>query len=320
MTMRELAKLANVSVSTVSKAFANADDVSPDTKKYIFDIAKQYGCYGKFYKGKHAKKIIAIIAPELASGYYASFVEQLQKLIEAQNCIVIVSADHFNVQKQAELVEYFTSYLKVDGIIVFDMRCRWKKGYNTPIVSLFSTADASVDNIRIDSKPAIFEAVQLLKDYGHKEIAFIGEHLTTDKSKNFRDAMESIGLNCPYVIESQYRFERAGVDGVGQLLEREADCTAIICAYDNIALGAIKELKMQGYRIPEDFSIIGMNNISVAPYMETSLSSIGVNADEVCMIAWDLLSKKIHNNFYRSNQQITLQGRLIVRESVGRVG
>ena len=58
MTMNELAKLANVSVSTVSKAFSDADDVSEDTKDLVFAIAKEQGCFGKFYKGKYHKKII----------------------------------------------------------------------------------------------------------------------------------------------------------------------------------------------------------------------------------------------------------------------
>ena len=58
ITMRELAKLCNVSISTVSKAFLDADDVSSNTKKHIFEIAKENGCYGKFYKGKYHKKIM----------------------------------------------------------------------------------------------------------------------------------------------------------------------------------------------------------------------------------------------------------------------
>ncbi len=63
MTMRELAKLANVSVSTVSKAFSETDDISEETKNHIFKIARNTGCYGKFYKGKYSKKVIAIICP-----------------------------------------------------------------------------------------------------------------------------------------------------------------------------------------------------------------------------------------------------------------
>ena len=150
MTMRELAKLANVSVSTVSKAFCDADDVSYETKQYIFDIAKQHGCYGKYYKGKYSNKIIAIICPELVSNYYSNYVGLLQKIIESNNCIPIISADHFDKGTQAELIEYYASYLKVDGIIVLGLRTPIKKGYNSPIVALFSSVDTSVDTVNTD--------------------------------------------------------------------------------------------------------------------------------------------------------------------------
>ena len=69
MTMRELAKLANVSVSTVSKAFHDAEDISEETRNLVFETAKQYGCFGKFYKVKFPKQVIAFICPELGSGF-----------------------------------------------------------------------------------------------------------------------------------------------------------------------------------------------------------------------------------------------------------
>lgn len=316
MTMRELAKLANVSVSTVSKAFCEADDVSEETRQHIFKIAKQYGCYGKYYKGKYSKKIIAIICPELASNYYTAFVEKLQKIIESNNCIPVISTDHFNSSTQAELIEYYASYLKVDGIIVLGLKTKLKKGYDTPIVAMFSSVDTSIDTVRVDFKSAIFDAVNLLAEYGHKNIAFLGEPLTTAKGIYFEEAMKNLDINAPYIYESDYRFEEAGEDGIKQLLAAGPDCTAIICAYDNIAFGAIKELKRNGLRVPEDFSVIGLDNINTSKYMETSLSSIGSNPDEVCMITWELLSKKTKNPFAYSNQEIVIRGNLVVRESV----
>jgi DNA-binding LacI/PurR family transcriptional regulator len=99
MTMRELAKLANVSFSTVSKAFTEAEDVSRETKEYIFKIAKQNGCFGKFYKGKYSKKIIAIITPEIISDYYTIYVEKLRQLIEKNDGIAIISTFHSVVMK-----------------------------------------------------------------------------------------------------------------------------------------------------------------------------------------------------------------------------
>lgn len=319
MTMSELAKLANVSVSTVSKAFCNADDVSAATKKHIFDLAKKYGCYGKFYKGKYTKKVIAVICPELTSEFYVTFIEKFQKLIDNNNCIAIISADHFNASRQEELLEYFISYLKVDGILIFHLRSQLKKAYDTPIVTLFSTVDTSVDSINTNYKSAIFDAIQILTEYGHKNIAFLGELLTKTKALCFQTAALQTGLSCSYVIESRYRFEKAGIDGIRQLLEKEVECTAIICAYDNIALGAIRELRRQGLSVPEDFSVIGIDNIPVARYMETTLSTIGVDFNEVCEIAWELLKKKINNKFFHTYQQIIINGKLILRESVARL-
>ena len=122
----------------------------------------------------------------------------------------------------------------------------------------------------------------------------------------------------PSIFKSDYRFEKAGKDCIQQMLEKGTDCSAIICAYDNIAFGAMKELRKHGYRVPEDFSIIGIDNINISEYMDTSLSSIGVDPNEVCMIAWDLLSKKLKNQYFHSNQKIILRGNLILRESVAK--
>lgn len=312
--MRELALLANVSVSTVSKAFSDADDVSEDTKKLIFDLAREHGCYGKFYKGKFHKQIMAIICHELGDSLYSGYVERLRRIIEKNGGIAIISVDDFSPSRQAELMEYFASYLRVDGIFVVGMNEPPKRGYEIPIVAIMSSG-VMYDSVNVDVHAPITEAVALLRSLGHTNIAFIGEALTRGKAKQFCVAM---GLNedSPAVIESSFRFEKAGEDGVRQLLDRGLDCTAIICAYDGIAMGAIRQLKRSGYAVPNDFSVVGIDNINISEYMETPLTTIDTQPDEVCMIAWDLMSRKQKNRFYRSNQHITITGKLVLRESV----
>lgn len=117
--MKELAKLANVSPSTASKAFSGAEDVNEETRQHIFAVAKESGCYNRFFKGKFPKPIIAIIYPEIISQYYVRFVKVLSDLIEASGGICIVATDDFQEKKQEELIDYFCSYLNVDGILVF---------------------------------------------------------------------------------------------------------------------------------------------------------------------------------------------------------
>ena len=317
MTQRELAKLANVSFSTVSKAFNNSDDISEETKNHIFRIAKQYGCYGEFFKGKYHKKIIAIICPEIVSSYYAEFIKYFQMLIEKDGDIPIISSDNFDKNTSDELIEYYASYMKVDGIIAFGLKSALKKGYTTPIVSVLSDISSSVDTVEVDFKSAVFDAVKLLDDYGHKKIAFLGEKLTTAKAELYKKAMKNIGNSNTNVIESKYRFETAGEDGVRQILTMGNSVTALICAYDNIAFGAIKELKKAGLRVPNDVSVIGMDNINTGKYTDTSLTTIDSNPEQVCTAAWNLLNEKIKNPYLSGKKEI-INAKLIIRESIAR--
>lgn len=313
MTMRELAKLANVSVSTVSKAFHDADDISEETRQMIFRVAKEHGCYGKFYKGKFHKQVIAIICPEIGSGFYAAYVERLQRIIRAHNGIALISTDEFSEAAQAELLDYYASYLRVDGIVAFSLKKPIKKGYDIPIVSLFSAPDPRIDTVSINLEAPMEESVALLRSLGHEKIGFLGEQLTEAKAAIFRKIISD--ASAP-VIQSEFRFEKAGEDAVEQLLARETDCTALICAYDNIALGAIRQLRRRGYRVPEDVSVVGIDNIASSEHVETALTTIDTNPDEVCMLAWDIIQKKQQSKYYRSNQAITITGKLIVRETV----
>lgn len=314
--MRELAKLANVSVSTVSKAFSEADDVSPETKEYIFSIAKQNGCFGKFHKKKYSKKTIAIITPEIISEYYSIYIDKLRQLIEKNNGIALISTYQFSVNKQEELIEYYSSYLNVDGIFIIGLNNKIKKGYDIPIVSIFSEKEIETDSVNVNLYPAILSAVGLLKGLNHKKIAFLGEDLTKSKEVQFLKAIKEFGEIEGITIKSGLRFEAAGKDCAQKLLEKHPDCRALICAYDNIAIGAIKELKNKGFRIPEDFSVIGIDNINISQHIETTLTTIDTSPDEICMIAWDLMSKKLKNKFYKSYQKIILTANLIKRESV----
>lgn len=319
MTMKELAKLANVSVSAVSKAFSEADDISLETKEHIFSLAKEYGCYGKFYKGKYHKKIVAIICPELLGNYYTYFVDILRELIEAAECMCVVSADNFSSAKQAELIDYYISYLKVDGLIVFNLSTSIKKAYDTPIVSLFSESSEHIDSVTTDMRGAIHRAVDTLAELGHNKIAFIGEPLTRSKAEFFQQAIATHSQCSAFLVESTQRFEKAGEDGVRQLIENHPPVTAIVCAYDNIAYGAIRQLKKEGFLVPQDISVIGIDNNIVSEYTKPSLTTIDTNPREVCQIAWELLHRKLFDHGFKAQQSIVIKADLVLRESISHV-
>lgn len=314
--MAQLAKLAGVSVSTVSKAFRDTDDVSSDTKEKIFKIAKEHGCYGKFYKSKFYKKIFAVIFPEIESTFYTDYARRLQNIIEQNGGIVLMSTDNFDGEKQAELIDYYASFLNVDGIFIISLKATLKRGYETPVVSLMSNIK-DPDSINTDMRRAMRDAVELLTKNGHTDIAFLGEALTTSKAKMFCDICH-LPYECDNVIKSEFRFQKAGQDCAKMLLSKKTKYTAIICAYDDIAYGAIHYLKKQGMSVPDDISVIGIDNINFSEYTETPLTTIDCNPEQLCISAWELMSKKCKNRFYSNRENVIIPAKLVLRDSVAK--
>ena len=315
MTLTELARLANVSLSTASKAFSGAEDISEETREHIFRIARENGCFGRFYKGKYVKPIIAVISSEPIGGYYGRIVEALRKQIEQDGCICVTATDSFDAEKQEELLDYFISWMKVDGVIVFSLKSPLKKAYRTPVISLFSSADQNIDAVKTTMADTIFETAALLSDYGHRKVAFIGEKLTGGKQRSLEAAIHRLGGSCCSVV-SDKRFEEAGEDGARRLLASGVPFTAVVCAYDNIAYGAIKEFKRHGLSIPDDVSVIGMDNLDTSAYTETSLTSIDFDSDGLCRESWALMKKKLRDPYYRAEDGVVVPSRLIIRESI----
>lgn len=314
MTVRELAKMAGVSPSTVSKAFSGAPDVSQKTAEKIFRLAKENGCFGKFSKAKFQKAVFAIICHELGN-FYAEYVKTLQRIIEENGGVAVIACDGFSQEAQAQMLEYFGAFAEIDGVFVIGLKEPIKRGLSLPVVSILSDREVAADAINADITTPFRDAVLKLRTLGHKKIAFIGEGLTVGKEKIFCSAAR-LTRDDPLVCRSAFRFQKAGEDGVRQLLSRRAEFTAVVCAYDEIALGAIRELKKRGLQVPVDVSVVGVDNTVVAEYAETPLASVGANIEELCLLAWEQMQQKQKNKFYRSKQQITLKGEFLPRETV----
>ena len=118
------------------------------------------------------------------------------------------------------------------------------------------------------------------------------------------------------MVNSKMRFQMAGFDAMKQLMEQKDRPTAVIAAYDYMAMGALRYTQEAGLSIPKDVSVIGLNNVSAAAYLDVPLTTIVSHPEELCETAVDLIFKKMDNQFYFARQDITLKSRLIVRDSV----
>ena len=307
MTLSKLAKLANVSVSTASKAFAGSPEVNRETGEMIFSVAKAHGCFKKFYNVKYPKLVIALIAPEFQSGLYVRYLSLLQQELEAQGCELCVSTTNFSREREQELLEYYYRHANVDGILIIGMKNVPGENYEIPVVALCPSSPVE-KGICTDLLPAFRESLAYLKGKGVRSIGFIGEELTAPKEQQFRMLMEEARLPLdPNLIVRSGRQEQGGYDAMERLFAENRLPRAVICAYDRLALGAIRCILDHGLSVPEDIAVLGMDDMQEAPWLNPPLASISASVEAICRLAAETVLKKISGEDVPETQNLPAQ-------------
>ena len=315
MTLSKLARLANVAVSTASKAFSMSDDINEQTREEIFRVARENGCFKKFFNAKYPKFVIALICPEVDSRHYSELCRYLQQRLQTRGCEICISSTEFSAAVTADMIEYYEKYSSVDAIILIDPPATVLPPHETPIISLGSRAHNADVTLCLDYMTALKSALTDFKAAGISHIGFIGEPHTVTKLSAFKSAVSEIYgfTEEKYISVSDLRFEKGGCTAARALYSRGALPEAIICAYDDMALGAMRFFHDNGISVPDDIKVIGMDNILHSEYFVPSLSTIDYMNEEIAKTAtesvFELLDGKtpaeIHN----------FSARLITRES-----
>lgn len=318
MTYKKLAEITGFSVSTISKAFSQSNEISEDSKEKIFSVAKDLGCFDKYYKEKYNKKVVAVICPEFKSRFMATFTETMVNILNKNDYLATISVSGFNADTERELIEYYSLYAKADAIILISASLGRVKNYSIPIVSVGGLVE-NIDSVLISLDDAVCNALKLLKDNGHTRIAFLGERLTQPKEKLFVTTAKKIGLDVPsqYIVKSKKRFEDVGREGMEYLLSLPEPPTAVVTAYDHIAIGAMHTIKAHGLSIPNDISIIGIDDIDDTENTTPALTSIKPYIADISALAVDIITKKINNPYFKAIQKTEVNAQLIIRDSVG---
>ena len=118
MTLTKLAELSGTSIGTVSKAFSGSREISEQTRERIFAIAKEQGCFDKFYKDVRVRPMIALLFPEPESEYYGREIGMLERALNERGADMIISFTRFDPEQEARLFRELAYGMKVDGIIL----------------------------------------------------------------------------------------------------------------------------------------------------------------------------------------------------------
>ncbi|MBQ8587958.1 MAG: LacI family DNA-binding transcriptional regulator [Clostridia bacterium] len=316
MTLSKLASIAHVSVSTVSKAFSMSPEVSEETRELIFDIAKEHGCFKKYYNAKYSRYVIAVICPEFRSRHYSRYTSLLQKELSKYNCEICVTATDFLRKNKKNVVEYYDKYTRVDGMIIIDQTADLVLTDELPVVIMGAKTMSNKGAFVVrDSNAAIRQAIDHFINNGVKDIAFISEKHTASKRDFFVRTMNKLvgGTDEDFVVTVDERFEQGGYLAMETILNSGKVPRAVICGYDNMAIGAIRCILDRGLRVPQDVAVVGMDDNTESRYLNPPLASINPHVKEMCALAVDSLMKLIKGEPVERRRVVKAE--LVLRES-----
>ena len=330
VTIKDVAKALNCSISTVSRAFNDKYDIRADTREKILRVAKEMGYSPNPIAQKLTQKRtynIGVVVPEFINPFFPEVIIGMQEVFHRKGYQVLIMQSNENYETELTNLKTLTDNF-VDGIIlsltqesenVEFLHELIKKDY--PLV-LFNRVNELLTVSKVvfdDYKWALF-ATEHLIEQGITNLVHLGgpNHLTLSKKrcKGFIDAhrKHQLPISDEKIIETGFLREN-GIEIVEKLISENKIPGGFVCVNDPTAMGAIKALKRNGYKIPEDVAVIGFSETQMASLIEPPLSSVVQPTHQMGKVAAELLLEKIESNTFIIPETVILSGKLNVRES-----
>ena len=300
VTYKKIADMSGVSESTVSKALSGSGEIAPVTAERIRRIACELGYYRdkrelkRSYSGTFSPHV-AIICPEIVSVFYSMLAEALIEKITSFGGRATVMISQFGDKASERIADDVARNPDFDGIISLQKLSN-HNSLNIPVVYITSAANIDADCLYCDAGRAIDKLIEYLVDTGHKSLGFIGEMHTVYKEKIFRDSLKERGIKAyeEYIVRSDKRFFNIGREAYRTYVERGVGLPdAVICAYDEVAFGFMSEAMKNGVKIPDDISVVGINNTPFGEVSNPTLTSINSHEEKMAHKAYEILVSRI---------------------------
>jgi LacI family transcriptional regulator len=329
--IRTVAALAKVSIATVSRTINGSPAVSDKLSKRVWQAIEQLN----YFPNTHARslvsgrsKFLGIIVENITNPFFPELIQSFEEIAVAHGYEILFGSSNSDPVILANCVRRMLER-KVEGVAVLSFGAEEPVidqlvHHNVPMVlAEFRLGEGKVSTILMDYNTGIREAVGHLVDLGHTRIAFLAGphklHSAITRENDFRTAMAAVGLeiqkNC--IIECDHTL-KGGVAGFGQLQSLAVPPTAIVCSNDMTAIGVLRAAYLKKMRVPEDLSVIGLDDIDFAEFTLPPLSTIRLSRYDLGQAAFEALRQQIEEPVSAKIQrEFLVSTRLVVRGSTG---
>ena len=326
-TMKDIARLAQVSTSTVSHVINGSRFVSDEIREKVMRIVVELN-YTPSYIARSLKvkatKTIGLLVTATNNPFFSEVMAGVEQYCQKNQYNLIIATTGGDAKRLQQNLQTLI-HKQVDGVLLMCGDSRFQADMeltvSLPLVVMdWWFTELNADKILDNSEHGGYLATKSMVDAGHQKIGIITGNLRKSVAKNrlqgYKKALSeaNIVLNPDWIVESHFDFE-GGIVGAQKLLALSDRPTAIFCCSDTIAIGAYQAIQNQGLRIPQDISIMGYDDIELARYLFPSLSTISQPKAELGKLAVETLLQRIQepNENYRT---LVLEPTCILRESI----
>lgn len=331
MNIKDIAKLAGVGVSTVSRVINQHADVKEETRKHVQEIIDTYN-YIPNNSARNLKRTesmdIGILIKGMYNPFFARMIQSIEKRLSHAGYSAII---HYNIDdtRDIDAAYEFIAEKKLKGIIClggdFDqLSDKQITRLRVPLILTSTELPEKVDrklfsSVIVDNSKAAQSAVEYLIREGHRRIGLIStgesdKSVGTIRTEGYIKALAQNGIEKKdnYFEVGAYTFE-TGYEAMNRLLDKADDLTAIFAISDVMAIGAAKAICERGYRIPQDISLIGFDDIDYAAYFNPPLTTVHQPVDEIALATADMMVGLLDDKL--AHRHLVLDTALVVRET-----
>lgn len=286
-TIYQVSEAAGVSLATVSRVMNGNARVSERTRKKVEDAMASLGYQPNAIAQSLASNrtnSVGLLVSELHGSYFGDLMSTVEQVLKQNGKHVIITAGHVDEKREHEAIEFLKSR-RCDALIlhaeaVSDEYLKQLVDGNIPVVVINRKVDDLNDNcFVVDNEQGGYLATQAAINAGHKNIGYISGPLfkkdASDRLSGHKRALEEAGIKFEETSMFEGDFhESAGQEGMLHLQKHYPNFTALVCANDEMASGAMTAAREAGFDIPEQLSIVGFDNVLFSRYLYPKLTTI----------------------------------------------
>ncbi|HBQ64011.1 MAG TPA: LacI family transcriptional regulator [Clostridiales bacterium] len=325
-TIQDVAEKAGVSVATVSRVLNGSSRVAEETRSRVQQVIDRLG-YSPNLLGSQLRKMrtqtVLVVLPSISNPFYSRVVKGIGDVAKAHAYHMLLC----NTDSSPELESYYIGLLRkkmADGMILMESGLSGEE--MEKLSALYPMVQCSeyregifVPRISIDNRKAARDAVDHLAERGHRRIGLLTVNntliSTVERNRGYADSLQQHGRpwDAEAVFTGDYTYS-SGVMAAQRIARMGKPVDGVFALSDMMAIGLMKGLKQEGFRIPEDISVVGFDDISFASICEPALTTVNQPRYSLGERAMQLLLRRIRGEG-TGDESITLAHSLIIRQS-----